>query len=278
MAVSNRERVGRAFEALAAGLDGYVQERLPGVGTDNDPAAQLRLVADRWDEAFRDELSRTDRNLVFELRDVRNRWAHNQAFTSDDAYRALDSIERLLVAVGAPQAAEVGQAKDELMRQRFEAEARKGVPAPEAEPTAGLAPWREVAQPHDDVAAGRFALAEFAADLYQVRQGEGRAEYTEPVEFFRRTFLTAGLRRLLADAVERVTGSGGVANRRSADELRRREDALNDRAVPPPVGNRDRTLPRGDPRHAQRARRRRAAGRAACRSRRQPASSRTARD
>jgi len=31
-----------------------------------------------------------------ELRDVRNKWAHQRTFTTDDAYRALDSMERLL--------------------------------------------------------------------------------------------------------------------------------------------------------------------------------------
>src|SRR5205807_4552894 len=77
-------------------------------------------------------------------------------------------------------------------------------------PAAGLKPWREVIFPHDDVARGRFALAEFAADLYQVQQGQGAAEYSDPVEFFRRTFLTDGLRMLLSDAVKRLSGSGGV--------------------------------------------------------------------
>jgi predicted AAA+ superfamily ATPase len=74
----------------------------------------------------------------------------------------------------------------------------------------GLRPWREVVQPHDDVAQGRYALAEFAADLSAVRHGKGSDEYTDPVEFFRRTYLTQGLRQLLADAVLRVTGVGGA--------------------------------------------------------------------
>jgi hypothetical protein len=142
VALSNRERVGRAFDALAAGFGGYLQQRLPGLDTDNDPSAQLRLVADHWDEAFQDDLTRADRNLVFELRDVRNRWAENQSFTADDAYRALDSIERLLVGIGAPEAVEVGRAKDELMRQRYEAEARKSHPTLDAEPRPPPAPRR----------------------------------------------------------------------------------------------------------------------------------------
>jgi len=147
------------------------------------------------------------------LRDVRNKWAHNEAFTADDAYRALDSIERLLVAVDAVEAADVGRSKDELMRARYEAEARKAAALQEVlvtTPTAGLKPWRDVIAPHDDVARGRFALAEFAADLNQVTKGEGAAEYVDPVEFFRRTYLTEGLRTLLVCAVQRLTGAGGV--------------------------------------------------------------------
>jgi len=234
VALSNRDRVGRAFEVLAVGLGPYVDRRMRassragkdwvrdflasasppirGESSLNDPALLLRVMADAWDRAFATELGRSDRNLVFELRDVRNRWAHNDPFTIDDAYRALDSIERLLTAADAREAAEVGTAKAELMRLKFEAQARKATPSAEAlltQPAAGLRPWREVIQPHDDVARGRFALAEFAADLHQVAMGDGADEYAHPVEFFRRTFLTGGLRQLLVQAVERVTGGGG---------------------------------------------------------------------
>lgn len=216
MALSNRDRVGRAFESLAAGLAGYVDRRLSAAGTraqrSTDPAVLLRAMVEHWDRAFAAELGKSERNVVFELRDWRNKWAHNSAFTADDTYRALDSIERLLVAVDAREAADVGSTKGEVMRLKFEAEARRATPSPEAlmtQPSAGLKPWRAVIQPHDDVARGRFALAEFAADLHQVWLGEGADEYRDPVEFFRRTFLTSGLRQLLTQAVERLTGQGG---------------------------------------------------------------------
>jgi predicted AAA+ superfamily ATPase len=216
MAVSNRDRVGRAFETLATGLGPYLQRRLGKSAPGNDPAAQLRAMVETWDSVFRAELTRADRNIVFELRDSRNRWAHNEAFTTDDAYRVLDSVERLLTAVDAREAREVGQSKEELMRAKFEAQARKATPTNEAivsAPAAGLKPWREVIQPHDDVARGKFALAEFAADLYQVALGDGATtadEYGDPTAFFNRTFLTGGLRDLLRQAVERLTGPGGV--------------------------------------------------------------------
>jgi predicted AAA+ superfamily ATPase len=174
------------------------------------------VVIDSWDAAFRSELQRGDRNVVHELRDWRNKLAHHAPISTEDAYRALDSIERLLVAIDAREATEVGRSKDDLMRLRYEEQARRAaaaitrVESTDGAAVSGLRPWREVVQPHDDVVAGRFNLAEFAADLYQVHAGEGRAEYSDPVEFFRRTYLTAGLRTLLAQAVERVTGAGGA--------------------------------------------------------------------
>ena len=62
------------------------------------------------------------------------------------------------------------------------------------------------AAPHDDVAKGNFRAAEFAADLAMVARGEGDPEYTDPVEFFRRTFLTGGLSDLITRAVNRLSG------------------------------------------------------------------------
>jgi predicted AAA+ superfamily ATPase len=232
VSISNRERVGRAFELLAAGLEPYVAGELrAAVGqkwweiararvdggrglklSPADPQVQLRVLAEFWQPVFGRVLGRTERTLVFELQDVRNRWAHNDRFSADDAYRALDSIERLLIAVSALEATDVTHAKQEVLRLRYEQEARKATPTetPATASVVGLHPWREVIRPHHDVATGRFQQAEFAADLAQVHRGEGAPEYRDPVEFFRRTYLTQGLRDLLLQATQRVTGSGGV--------------------------------------------------------------------
>jgi len=66
-----------------------------------------------------------------------------------------------------------------------------------------------VVTPHRDVASGRYQQAEFAADLWQVHLGEGTDEDKHPVEFFRRTYLTESLQRLLVGAVHRLAGQGG---------------------------------------------------------------------
>ena len=152
--------------------------------------------------------------LVSELRDVRNRWAHQEQFSSDDTYRALDSTHRLLTAVSAPEAVEVETSKMELLRIRFDEQARAqrrrtSGTAIESEATGTLPPWREVVSPHQDVATGHYQQAEFAADLWQVHLGEGSPEYLDSAEFFRRTYVTESLKRLLTGAMLRLVSNGG---------------------------------------------------------------------
>ena len=70
-----------------------------------------------------------------------------------------------------------------------------------------LTPWREIVTPHRDIATGRYHQAEFAANLGEVIAGNAETEYQDPIEFFARTYLTAGMRRLLATAVKQITGT-----------------------------------------------------------------------
>ena len=72
-----------------------------------------------------------------------------------------------------------------------------------------LRPWREIAIPHEDVLKGTFQQAEFAADLTQVQRGTASDEYKKPVLFFKRTYITEGMRLLLISVVRRLCGVGG---------------------------------------------------------------------
>ena len=236
MAVTNHERVGKGLELLRAGLEPFVQRELkravhagdvdeyrlrqilsdsgPRRPSDSDVQVLLRVMWDTWNDVFREILGHAERSLVSELREHRNSWAHQQAFSSDDAYRALDSVHRLLTSVSAPQVREVDALKQELLRVRFQEQIRDerrrtARSAATVGAVAGLKPWREVVTPHQDVASGQYQQAEFAADLWQIYLNEGTDEYRDPVEFFRRTFLTDSLRRLLTGAVQRLSGSGG---------------------------------------------------------------------
>lgn len=236
MAITNQERVGKALDLLKAGLAPFVErevksamkngQSVPAVQamaedsivrekpiTQWDSALLLKLMWDGWNDVFRKTLGPAERGLVGEVRGYRNRWAHQEPFSGDDADRALDSIARLLTAVSASQADEVGKMKMELRRLIFDeqmrSEKRKSAgTAIESQVTGSLKPWREVVTPHKDVASGRYQQAEFAADLWQVHLGEGTDEYRNPVEFFRRTYLTESLRGMLVGAVQRLSGNG----------------------------------------------------------------------
>ena len=117
-----------------------------------DAAALLKLMWAIWNDVFKYTLGHTERSLVSELRDWRNKWAHQHHFSSDDTDRALDSAERLLTAVSAPQTDEVNRMKMELRRlvmdEQVRGEKRRAVGALIESASAGaLKPWREVATP-----------------------------------------------------------------------------------------------------------------------------------
>jgi predicted AAA+ superfamily ATPase len=238
MAMTNHERVGKALDLLKSGLGPFIERELPSVYKDRalaearrlmpaddrlnstrpidqwDAAVLLKVMWDAWNDVFGRTLGRAERSLVQELRDWRNKWAHQEPFSSDDADRALDSIARLLTAVSASQADDVGRMKMELRRLIFDEQVRgekrkAGGSLIEGAVSGTLKPWREVVTPHADVASGRYQQAEFAADLWQVHLGEGTDEYRKPAEFFRRTYLTESLTRLLVGGVQRLSGRGG---------------------------------------------------------------------
>jgi len=236
MALTNRQRVENGLNFLRDGLGPFVERELasalgeqwktdvssrhrrgfvelPDGRIEWDTYALLKSMIDHWHDAFRRTLGHFERSLVSELLEHRNRWAHDRPFSSDDALRVLDSIGRLLQSVTAPeQVAEVDKLKVELQRIVFSEQARhktRQSAAIEVRVNAGLRPWREIVSPHPDVSSGQYVQAEFAADLAQVARNEGSDEYRDPVEFYRRTFITDGLKDLLVGALRRLSGAGG---------------------------------------------------------------------
>ena len=237
MAVSNRDRIDRGLTILAIGLEPFVDRIMSKVAPNgdwltmlqardmakngknknlasSDPALLLRVLTEET-HVFREHLSKFEAAFASELRETRNRWAHNESFTGDDTYRALDTMERLMNAVGsAEQAEEIKNLRIEFQRTNIESETRKALKnrndASVQLSVSGLKPWREVLQPHDDVATGNYAASEFAADLYGVSQGQGSDEYINPIEFFKRTFLTAGLRDIMNWGVDRISGDANA--------------------------------------------------------------------
>jgi hypothetical protein len=55
-----------------------------------DSSALLKIVWEQGNEVFWKTLRSTERSLVGDLREWRNKWAHQESFSTDDTYRALD--------------------------------------------------------------------------------------------------------------------------------------------------------------------------------------------
>jgi predicted AAA+ superfamily ATPase len=72
-----------------------------------------------------------------------------------------------------------------------------------------IKPWREIAQPHQDVLEGTLKQSEFAADITQVVNGTASPDYQDAERFYSRTFITEGMRLLLISVAQRLTGKGG---------------------------------------------------------------------
>ncbi len=183
MAITNRERVGKALDLLRDGLAPFVEREVQAAvraGAVNmetvrrfaedpilrdkpiaewDSAGLLKLMWETWNDVFRNTLGFPERSLVSELRDWRNKWAHQEAFSSDDTYRVLDSVARLLTAISASQTDEVERMKMDLLRLRFDEQVRgekrkAGGSLIEVAASGELKPWREIVTPHPDVASG----------------------------------------------------------------------------------------------------------------------------
>ena len=155
---NNHSLVGEALRLLAAGLGPYVAGKMTeaveagryapddseALGEiSGDISVTLRVMAVAWNDVFRDRLGPAERSLVSEIRETRNRWAHQDAFDDDDLDRALDSIGRLLAAVGAiKEAKRIDGAKHRLRLRRYGAPSPKATDAdgPGAEPEPADAP------------------------------------------------------------------------------------------------------------------------------------------
>lgn len=190
-----------------------------------DVANCLRLLERRWNAVFKAKLPQDNRTWAKELMGVRNTVAHigSQDLKQRYAERALDTMALLCEAFDSEGVEEIRALYRKLC---YGSEAGSAASAGSASPAPAkrakdndgvlkqiygqkLPSWREVMQPHPDVAEGRYRVAEFAANLAQVARGEGAIEYRDPVEFFARTYVTEGMAGLLVQSLQRLSGQGG---------------------------------------------------------------------
>lgn len=129
------DRVSVGLRLLVDGLVPFVESRLQRVYGDRwttvvresyrdrsnsdrinwDAHAILTVMWDQWNAVFRHELGHSERSYVSELRDVRNRWAHQHQLDFFDTFRVLDSIRRLLLAINSPTLGAIERLQQEVL-------------------------------------------------------------------------------------------------------------------------------------------------------------------
>jgi len=72
-----------------------------------------------------------------------------------------------------------------------------------------LPSFHEIAVPHKDIYEGNFTLETYAAKLWDVYNNEGPDEYRDPKTFFKRTYETKNLEKIIKSVKNRLDGKGG---------------------------------------------------------------------
>ncbi|XP_049848913.1 uncharacterized protein LOC126316924 [Schistocerca gregaria] len=116
--LGNEEVVGIALRSLISGLTAYVEQctyqyygyeqgnlkiqahmesrkRGPGFSKPPDILDVLLFCLSFW-HAFESTPLAPLKNNLYEIKDIRNRWAHQEAIGDSDTFRLLDSVERVL--------------------------------------------------------------------------------------------------------------------------------------------------------------------------------------
>jgi hypothetical protein len=196
------------------------QSHLPRQGTAEecekslDILACFKIIEINWFDIFKYALSSGQRTYARELTEYRHKIAHQNdtPVNDEDAYRALDTMARFMEPIEQECAEQVRKLMREIREKIDSLEESKVVVIKTNQKSQPVityaAPWRQIAEPHPDVAQGRFRQAEFAADLSQVLAGNAVMEYQDPVEFFNRTYITEGMKGMLIKAIQRVSGKG----------------------------------------------------------------------
>ena len=141
--VSNSAYVAKALKYLSTGIAPFLREQLARAEADGrlgenwtrevrvvdkdatvlhakdyenwDIPLIIKVIQLHWAEVFKKPMGYELRNILFEARNVRNDWAHQREFTAQDAYRAVDTIARILEAVRKSQHEEVEQLRMALL-------------------------------------------------------------------------------------------------------------------------------------------------------------------
>ena len=215
---------GQAYDAALAVSDGGGDLR-----DMFDVGSFFFIVRDNWNDVFADDFRR-DRsalNALSQIGNFRNAASHSQYGRDVRRETAMSRISDMAEILGAINAADAQTAVHAIWRDLDKMRVSDPAPAaaaPTDPKTADPAPteprprngkrsnlkaWREVIQPREDVILGDASPSRFAASLSDVYSGRADHDYANPFDFFRRTYVTDGIKTLLVSALRRLSRNGG---------------------------------------------------------------------
>lgn len=159
---------------------------------------------------------------ISSLKDARDKSAHYVKVSEDDVDLAFASMKKAARMLGMAElrekiaAMERGEGETPTVKEEetptVEEEGAKEKPAPEPEETAATGnsdAWFDVCEPHYDIRSGKLDVSTFAANLQDVVIGKAREEYNNADVFFKKTYVTEGLRGMLNGLVRALNGEEG---------------------------------------------------------------------
>ena len=72
-----------------------------------------------------------------------------------------------------------------------------------------MKPFPSVAIPHQDILDDKLKIDVFAANLWEVFKGRAPEEYQDAEIFFKKTYMTQGLKNIIEISQKRIKGEGG---------------------------------------------------------------------
>lgn len=156
-----RRSVRRALDALKPYLEAFLaQHRVSVPPTGSGPGASrpdmqalLKASIANWEPRLQAVLPRVARSYLHELKEVRNRWAHEEQFTDLEARRGVDTARVLAELLGAPTSSTTPETRRETPR------GASSGPRPESQRAAMVRIFHSVGR-NADRAVREYAAAE----------------------------------------------------------------------------------------------------------------------
>lgn len=151
---------------------------------------ETKLV-EKCEKQLRLELPRLRRADLTTMTDLRNQAAHGGAVSEDDARLVVSQIRVFVREAGLIE--------------------EKPKPTPKGAAVDALRPWTQCVRLNQDVESGNTAIAAYAIDLGGVIGGDKNIPkiYREADSFFRATYPTNSMRRLMEEVLARLAGQSG---------------------------------------------------------------------